>query len=207
MRLEAEVSENKPSIFTRPPDCRRGRVGAGKTIGNTLLALRYVEEFPGIRVLMCAPTYQMLHDTTMHEFLARCRAVLSRRNVWGLYPEAVVDFGRGESQILFRAFDDAHKPRSLNLGLAIIDEGISARFDVILSVAERLRIRVCRIIYASRRTVVRVIHFYKTFVDAPNADRKVISCTSFDNPFCLPGILRASGPRSAVAHCTTDVWF
>lgn len=192
MRLEAEVSEKQAEYIyaTEPTVVYVGGVGAGKTIGNTLLALRYVEEFPGIRVLMCAPTYQMLHDTTMHEFFSSVPRSLITSQRSGSYPEAVVDFGRGESQILFRAFDDAHKPRSLNLGLAIIDEGISARFDVILSVAERLRIPgMPNHLRITSNSGSRNSDFYKTFVDAPNADRKVISCTSFDNPFLPAGYL------------------
>ena len=111
MRLEAEVSEKQAEYIyaTEPTVVYVGGVGAGKTIGNTLLALRYVEEFPGIRVLMCAPTYQMLHDTTMHEFFSSVPRSLITSQRSGSYPEAVVDFGRGESQILFRAFDDAQK--------------------------------------------------------------------------------------------------
>lgn len=192
MHLQAEVSEKQAEYIyaTEPTVVYVGGVGAGKTIANTLLVLRYAEQFPGIRVLMCAPTYQMLHDTTMHEFFASVPRALLTSFRGGSYPEAIVDFGRGPSQILFRAFDDAHKPRSLNLGLAVIDEGISARFDVILSIAERLRVPdMPNHLRMTSNSGSRESDFFKTFVANPNPDRKVISCTSFDNPFLPAGYL------------------
>lgn len=192
MHLEAEVSEKQHDYIysTEPTVVYVGGVGAGKTIANTLLALRYAKEFPGIRTLMCAPTYQMLHDTTMHEFFTAVPPSLIVSSRGGSYPEAIVDFGYGPSQILFRAFDDAHKPRSLNLGLAIIDEGISARFDVILSIAERLRVPDApNHLRLTSNSGSRESEFYKSFVADPNVDRKVITCTSFDNPFLPAGYL------------------
>jgi len=192
MQLQAEVSEKQAEYIyaTEPTVVYVGGVGAGKTIANTLLALRYCENFPGIRTLMCAPTYQMLHDTTMHEFFASVPRKILRSFRGGSYPEAIIDFGRGPSQILFRAFDDAHKPRSLNLGLAIIDEGVSARFDVILSIAERLRVPDApNHLRITSNSGSRESDFFKTFVANPNPDRKVISCTSFDNPFLPAGYL------------------
>ena len=44
-----------------------GGIGAGKTVSEIVLALKYALEYPGIQILFCAPTYRMLKDVVIKE--------------------------------------------------------------------------------------------------------------------------------------------
>lgn len=120
-----------------------GGVGAGKTIANVTLAIRLAIQHPGIDILVCCPTYGMLKDTILFEFMARCPGVLlnqKRTALRGIYPVAtfVPIMGR-ESTIRFRAFDTPGKPKGITVGTAIIDEVTETDQKVLGEIIRRVR--------------------------------------------------------------------
>jgi len=117
-----------------------GGVGAGKSIADVILAIKYALEYPGIDILICAPTYGMLRDTIMREFEAKCPVALLQKFNRGQYPEATFTEVNGvSSSIRFRAFDSAGKPKGLTVGLAIIDEVTEMEEDVLDEIINRVR--------------------------------------------------------------------
>lgn len=167
-----------------------GGVGAGKTIANVILAIRLAIEFPGIDILVAAPTYAMLRDTVMREFQNRCpRGLLSDFRI-GIYPEAVFHPNRGRvSTIRFRSFDDPGKPKGITIGAAIIDEITEMSEDILEEIIKRLRQNGMPCLLRLTTNPDSKTHYVFTrFVEpalngAPEI--KYIQVSSFDN-FTLP---------------------
>lgn len=49
-----------------------GGLGSGKTVVGTALTLYLLEKYPGIRILVCAPTYDQLAQGTLMSFMEWC---------------------------------------------------------------------------------------------------------------------------------------
>lgn len=112
------LSQSDFTLFT-------GGVGTGKTIGNIQMILYYAERFPGIDILYVCPTYVMLYDTVIREFRNLCPEEIVKKTNYGIYPEAVFVWKNKNdkrSTVRFRAFADAGRPRSITVGMIIVDE-------------------------------------------------------------------------------------
>lgn len=165
-----------------------GGIGAGKSIADVLTALYWGYTYPGIDMLLCASTYAMLRDTILREFKIHCPPIFLKRLTEGPYPEAVLDFGRGESMLRFRAFDDAFKPRSLTIGGLIVDEAIGLNELTIDALLDRLRQNgMPNYARFSTNADSRNHYFFKRFVlpalemQAPVSELEYIHTISFDN--------------------------
>lgn len=120
-----------------------GGVGAGKTIANVSLAIKLAIEYPGIDILVAAPTYGMLKDTILFEFRNRCPDVLldpRQTALRGVYPNAVFKPKNGaQSTVRFRAFNDIGKPKSITVGALIVDEVTEMQDGVRAELFRRVR--------------------------------------------------------------------
>ena len=117
-----------------------GGIGAGKTVSEIVLALKYALEYPGIQILFCAPTYRMLKDVVIKEAENFIPKQLIADFPKSNYPEIAFVKRHGQrSKILFRAFDDFGKAKGITAGLAILDELTEFKKQVFDEVSGRLR--------------------------------------------------------------------
>lgn len=182
-------SKQRQYVFSKSPTTiYAGGVGAGKSLANIICALLWSQKWPGIRILICAPTYAMLHDTLIHDFRKNTPPQILKEFRSGAYPEAIVNFGGESSQILFRAFDDAMKPRSITIGGLIVDEVVALNELVLHALLDRLR-QSDMPNYArfSTNTDSKQHWFYQNYVlrglDDAQKSYEYISTVSRENPF------------------------
>ena len=117
-----------------------GGVGAGKTISEIIVALKYALEYPGIQILFCSPTYRMLKDVVIREADNVIPKDLIKNFSKSAYPEIIFHPRHGStSRILFRAFDDFGKVKGITAGLAILDELTEFKKPVYDEILGRLR--------------------------------------------------------------------
>lgn len=173
-----------------------GGVGAGKTIASVSIAIKLAMEHPGIRILMCAPTYGMLRDITIFEFRQRCPDILiEKKSFDGPYPSAMFRPKNGRRSVfLFRAFDDAGKPKGLTVGAALIEEVTEMKQKVLGEIMRRVRQRgMPNYIRFATNADSKTHYVYKDFIYPaeegllPKERLHRIHTTSYDN-FLLPEI-------------------
>lgn len=124
----------------KPTNLYCGGVGAGKTIANTVVALKYALEYPGIQILYTSPTYRMLKDVVIREAENLIPKQLIADFPKSAYPEIVFNKRHGQrSRILFRAFDEPGKVKGITAGLAIADELPEFKKSVYAEIQGRLR--------------------------------------------------------------------
>ena len=117
-----------------------GGVGAGKTISEIIIALKYALDYPGIQILFCSPTYRMLKDVVIREAENYIPKQLIFNFSKSSYPEIIFTKRFGQtSKILFRAFDDFGKAKGITAGLAILDELTEFKKEVYDEICGRLR--------------------------------------------------------------------
>ena len=168
-----------------------GGVGAGKTIANVIKAIKLAIEFPGIEILVAAPTYAMLKDTVMREFESRCPAFLIQDFFKGNYPEVIFHANAGRhSTIRFRSFDDPGKPKGITVGAAIIDEVTEMPEGVLAEIEKRLRQEgMPNVLCMTTNPDSKEHYIYKRFIapalDGSDPSVHYINTESFDN-FTLP---------------------
>lgn len=131
---------------------------------------------------MCiAPTFRMLHDSTLATFLELTRngGVLRNFNKTDMNAELV-----NGTRVLFRSADEPDRLRGVNLGWFCLDEGALCTQETWLILLARLREAPGR---AWVCTTPRGFDWlYETFVKSESADYVVIRSSTRDNPF-LPG--------------------
>ena len=198
--IEAELYSKQAEYVNSDSDIAiyNGGVGAGKTISNVVLAIKLMIEYPGIDVLIVAPTYGMLEDTVMKEFADRCPKELLSNFTRGAYPIAKFHpTHRGQSTARFRAFNNAGKPKGITVGAAIIDEVTEMEQSVLYEVFRRVR-------QAGMPNYKRMTtnsdskdhYVYKDFIEPylngtiPTNELHSIHTTTFDNPFLPESYLR-----------------
>lgn len=170
-----------------------GGVGAGKTIANVISAIRLAILYPGIDILICAPTYGMLRDTVMREFRERCPTILLDSFTTGIYPEAIFKPNNGrKSTVRFRAFDDIGKPKGITIGAAFVDEVTEMKEGVLQEIRRRLRQKgMPNYLRMSTNPDSKLHYIYQQFVEpaekqiVPKIKIHYIHTTSFEN-FMLP---------------------
>ncbi len=170
-----------------------GGVGSGKSIADVVLAIKTAIEWPGIDILVGAPTYGMLRDTIMREFSERCPSILLEKFTTGIYPEAVFIPNRGQrSTIRFRSYDKPGKPKGLTIGMAILDEITEIEEDVLNEILRRVRqAGMPNYIRFSTNPDSKMHYVYKRFIEPaemgtiPINRLHSIHTTTYDN-FLLP---------------------
>lgn len=124
----------------KPTNFYCGGVGAGKTIAETVVGLKYALDYPGIQILCVSPTYRMLKDVMIREFESYIPRKLIADFTKGTYPELTFHKRFGyRSKILFRAFADYGKAKGITAGLAILDELPEFKKEVYSEIQGRLR--------------------------------------------------------------------
>lgn len=157
-----------------------------------MLAIKLAIEYPGIDILIVAPTYAMLRDAVMREFIERCPPVILESFVQGIYPEAVFRINKGRrSTVRFRAFDDAGKPKGVTIGAAIVDEVTEMQRPVLEEIRNRLRQEGMPCILRMTTNPDSKMHYvYRDYVAAyekgePDPDIHNIHTNTFEN-YLLP---------------------
>ena len=157
-----------------------GGVGSGKTYSIVLKTIKLLIENPGILILVGAQTYPLLRDTTMREF-------------FNLIPEQLIESYhktnnhlklKNKSEVIFRAFDDPNKLKSLNLGAVGIEEMTDIKEDIFKMLRTRLRQPgKPHVLYGATNPDTFGNWVYKNFIDDPIENSGVIYSSSADNHF------------------------
>ncbi|CAN5459715.1 hypothetical protein BH20ACI3_BH20ACI3_41860 [soil metagenome] len=128
--------------------------------------------------MVIAPTFRMLHDSTLATFLELTRAggVLHSFNKTDMNAQLVND-----TRILFRSADEPDRLRGVNLGWFVLDEGALCTQETWLILLARLRESPGR---AWVCTTPRGFDWlYEMFVKTESPDYAVIRSSTRDNPF------------------------
>jgi phage terminase large subunit len=159
-----------------------GGVGGGKTYSIVLRTLRLIIQHPGILILIGGQTYPLIRDTTLREFINLVPSELllsyNKTNQHFIF--------KNGSEVIFRAFDDASKLKSLNLGACGIEEMTDISEDIIKMLRTRIRqpgMPGC--IYGATNPGTFGNWVYKYFIEKPLPDSEVIYSITADN-FFLP---------------------
>lgn len=101
----------------------QGGFGSGKTWCGALLGIMLARKYPGSRGLVGAKEYELVRKTTLVTYLEHLENLGYRENTHYFYNKVdkIIKFKNG-SEILFSAFDDPEKFKSLNLHWAEIEE-------------------------------------------------------------------------------------
>lgn len=171
----------------------QGGVGAAKTVADVCLALDYAFRYPGIDILMTAPTYGNLKDTVIREFQEHCPQEVIDKQTWGIYPEVrFVKHKNRQSRVRFRSFDKPWKPKGITCGLWIGGEMTETLEKAHGELRRRVRQR--GMPNHKRFTTnpdTKRHWFYTTYIEpwengtVPKDQVDVIHTTSFDN-YLLP---------------------
>ncbi|MCM1265259.1 MAG: phage terminase large subunit [Candidatus Gastranaerophilales bacterium] len=101
----------------------QGGYGSGKTWCGALLGIMLAKKYPGSRGLVGAREYELVRKTTLVTYLEHLELLGYKDGVHYDYNKVdkIIKFKNG-SEILFSAFDDPEKFKSLNLHWAEIEE-------------------------------------------------------------------------------------
>ena len=101
----------------------QGGYGSGKTWCGALLGLILAKKYPGSRGLVGAKEYELVRKTTLVTYLEHLESLGYREGTHYKYNkiDKIIKFKNG-SEILFSAFDDPERFKSLNLHWAEIEE-------------------------------------------------------------------------------------
>lgn len=101
----------------------QGGYGSGKTWCGALLGILLARKYPGSRGLVGAKEYELVRKTTLVAYLEHLNMLGYKANIHYDYNKAdkIIKFKNG-SEILFSAFDDPERFKSLNLHWAEIEE-------------------------------------------------------------------------------------
>lgn len=151
-----------------------GGAGSGKTRAAVLEILR----MPESTGMVVAPTFRMLHDSTLATFLELTRngGVLADFNKTDMVARLV-----NGTRILFRSADEPDRLRGVNLGWFVLDEGALCTQETWLILLARLREAPGR---AWVCTTPRGFDWlYETFVKTESTDYAVIRSSTRANIF------------------------
>ena len=101
----------------------QGGYGSGKTWCGALLGIMLAKKYAGSRGLVGAKEYELVRKTTLVTYLEHLESLGYREGVHYSYNKVdkIIKFKNG-SEILFSAFDDPERFKSLNLHWAEIEE-------------------------------------------------------------------------------------
>lgn len=181
-RIKIELLDHQKRFVnsTRRYLCNSGGVGSGKTYSIVLRALDLILNNPNIFGLIGAQTYPLLRDTTLREFI----------NI--IPPQIIKQYNKTEqhfkfingSEVIFRAFDDPTKLKSLNLGFVGIEEMTDINEEVFKMLRTRLRqdqMPCC--LFGATNPGVFGNWVYKYFIEKPINNSEVIYSISSENKF------------------------
>jgi len=117
-----------------------GGLGSGKTVVGTATALTLLQQFPGIRILLCAPTYDQIRQGSLQTFLEWCppNYIISHNRTDHLITFVFGD-GRFNSEMLYRSTTEIDRIRSHEYGAVWWDESAMSSEDARQVIRGRLR--------------------------------------------------------------------
>ncbi|MCP4649733.1 MAG: PBSX family phage terminase large subunit [PVC group bacterium] len=157
-----------------------GGVGSGKTYSIVLKTEKLIVQHPGIFILIGAQTYPLLRDTTLREFISV------------IPPEIIKQYNKTEqhfkfhngSEVIFRAFDDPNKLKSLNLGAVGMEEMTDVSEEIFKMLRTRLRQQhMPGCLYGATNPGTFGNWVYKYFIEQPLENSEIIYSVSADNKF------------------------
>lgn len=157
-----------------------GGVGSGKTYSIVLKSFQLLQTYPGIFGLIGAQTYPLLRDTTLREFINVVpHETIKQYNK----TEQHFTFHNG-SEIIFRAFDDANKLKSLNLGFAAVEEMTDVSEEIFKMLRTRMRqMNMPGCIFGATNPGTFGNWVYRYFIEKPIAKSEIIYSVSAHNDF------------------------
>lgn len=199
MRAEVIHSGTPPQmkLWSSPSRVRLyiGGVGSGKTRAGLISLLKAPG---GTRCLVIAPTYPMLRDAIVHEWLHLFKPLIKSHNM--SHMETLLING---SSVLWRSAENPDRLRGPNIGLIWIDEGASIRrgketFDIAQG---RLRLSPGRILITS--TPKGKSNWLFELSQEEGVD--VIHSSSATNPFLPPAFLPSLKASYSSAYYLQEV--
>jgi PBSX family phage terminase large subunit len=118
----------------------QGGYGSGKTWCGALLGILLARKYAGSRGLVGAKEYELVRKTTLVTYLEHLQTLGYKENLHYSYNkiDKVIKFKNG-SEILFAAFDDPERFKSLNLHWAEIEEASQIDDSAFKQLLGRLR--------------------------------------------------------------------
>ena len=118
-----------------------GGLGSGKTVVGTALTLYLLEKYPGIRILVCAPTYDQLAQGTLMSFMEWCpqNYIAGWNRTEHIITFQWQDAQGNPSQILYRSTTEIDRIRAHEYGAVWFDEAAMAPQETIPVIRGRLR--------------------------------------------------------------------
>lgn len=173
----------------------QGGYGSGKTFSGSLLGILLCLKFPGIRGLVGAQTYTLVRDTTLQTYFEHFETigfVDGQDYEWSNSLQKIT-FKNG-SEILFRHFDEPNKLKSLNIGFVEIEEMSEVPYDTFKVILSRMRQKpkpnwknFKYRIFGHTNPEFNRGWIYKTFIENPPANYRLISAPTTENRFLPEG--------------------
>ena len=153
---------------------------SGKTYSIVLKTLALIVSFPGIFILIGAQTYPLLRDTTLREFLNIVPSEMIK-----FYNKSTLHFiFFNGSEVIFRAFNDETKLKSLNLGACGIEEMTDVSEEIFKMVRTRMRQpKMPGCVYGATNPNTFGNWVYKYFIENPIVGSTVVFSKSIDNDY------------------------
>lgn len=157
-----------------------GGVGSGKSYTLIFRVMRFLIEYPGIRILVTDSNWPSLRDTTYSDFL-------------DLFPNELIEkHNRVEhkvvlvngSSVIFRAFDNPRKLKRYTFGAIFAEELTDISEEMFKMVRTRLRQPGYPGSFTGATNPSTYQNWvYKTFIENPIPDSEVLYSNTFDNRF------------------------
>lgn len=118
-----------------------GGLGSGKTVAGTAIILTLAQQFPGIRMLLCAPTYDQIRQGSLQTFLEWCPPNYILRHNRTDHVLTFVFGNEFQSELLYRSTTEIDRIRSHEYGAVWWDESAMSSEDARQVIRGRLRSR------------------------------------------------------------------
>lgn len=169
--------------------------GAGKTYALCAKTVALAMDNPGTVGAVFEPTHIMIRDVWMRSF----DDYLEQQGIQHDFrvspqPEYVLHLPNGPCTILCRATETWNRIRGQNLSFACIDEVDTSPADVAQKASEMVLARLRggsspQLAVASTPEGYRWM--YRTFVESPGPDKRLIKAKTTDNPHLPPGFIES----------------
>ncbi len=169
-----------------------GGFGSGKTFSGSLLGILLCRKYPGIRGLVGAQTFPIVRDTTLVQYFEHLDRLGYKKGTHYEYikTESRLVFNN-KSEIIFRYFEDDTKLKSLNLGFVEIEEMSDvpeSTFKMLLGRLRQSGVPRYRLFGHTNPEATKG-WIYKTFVENPKPNYRIISAPTTQNVFLPEGFV------------------
>lgn len=116
-----------------------GGLGSGKTVAGVATALTILQEHPGIRGLLTAPSFDQLQEGSIQTFEEWAYPYIKDHNRSTHKITMIWNDGHFFSELLYRSTSDPSRIRAHEYGFAWMDEGARSSRDSATTIRGRLR--------------------------------------------------------------------